>query len=97
LFGLIDLWMYCGSGDPLQAWTPAPHRVVVLLAFQAGDPMLVNFGYMHQPGDSFHDLAKAPVALLVFGCGLPVLDCQQLDRLRQSFVAFFELFEGHIN
>jgi hypothetical protein len=94
---MIYLIRVLRASRPAAGVDARPTKGVVLLAFQAGDAMFVNLGYMHQPGDSFHDLAKAPIALLVFGCGLPVLDCQQLDRLRQSFVAFFELFEGHIN
>jgi hypothetical protein len=33
--------------------------------FQAGDAMFVNFGYVQEPTDSFHDLANEVVALPV--------------------------------
>jgi hypothetical protein len=44
--------------------------------FQAGDAMFVNFGYVQEPTDSFHDLANEVVALpisrSIFGGHLPV-------------------------
>ena len=55
--------------------------------------MFVDLGDVDEAGDSLHDLAEALVAFPVFRGDMPVLDRQQLDRLRQYLVAFLEPFE----
>ena len=80
---------------------------MLLAAFQTGDAMFVNFGYVQEPGHSFHDFANAFVAFFVcrsifriclpaFRIYLPAFEDQEFNALCECFVAFRQTFQSFV-